>query len=157
MNIIEHPEGVIGIAFGFLVEMLEDILHYLSNTLGRTHRFLAVDTLHFLIFYLLFLPDGIDIIDAERQHVLIVDGIHDGVGMQLVAKRLLGGLHADVASRAGVLGKDGRTCKTKQMVFLEMVGNGFVHLAEIAAVALVEDDHHLLLKDGMVLVFLNED
>ena len=77
--------------------------------------------------------------------------------MQFVTKRLLGGLHADVASRAGVLGKDGRTRKTKQMVFLEMVGNGFVHLAEIAAVALVEDDHHLLLKDGMVLVFLNED
>ena len=43
------------------------------------------------------------------------------------------------------------------MVFLEPLDDGRVHLPELATVALVKDNHHSLLKDGMVLVLLNED
>ena len=35
--------------------------------------------------------DRVDVVDAERQDVLVVDRVDDRVGVQLVAERLLGG------------------------------------------------------------------
>ena len=48
-------------------------------------------------------------------------------------------------------------CESKQIIFLEVLGNGTVHLTEVAPVALVKDYYHPLLKHRMVLVLLHKD
>ena len=42
------------------------------------------------------------------------------------------------------------------MVLFEIVNNGLVHITELAAVALVKDDHNVLLVDLMPRIFLDE-
>ena len=59
--------------------------------------------------------------------------------------------------RSCVLGEDRCARKSEDMVFLEVLGNGVMHLTKVASVALIKDNHHSLLKDRMVLVLLYED
>ena len=42
------------------------------------------------------------------------------------------------------------------MVLFEIVNNGLVHITELAAVALVKDDHNVLLVDLMPRIFLDK-
>jgi len=70
---------------GLLVEVLADIGHDLRNALGRQQRALRVDGGHLLVADARLRPDRVDVVDAERQDVPVVDGIDDGVGVQLVA------------------------------------------------------------------------
>lgn len=48
---------------------------------------------------LLFLLDGANVLDAEWQHILVVDGIDDRIGVQLLAERLLGRPQIRLAAR----------------------------------------------------------
>jgi hypothetical protein len=100
--------------------------------------------------------DRVDVVDAKRQHVLVVDGIDDGVGVQLVAKGLRGGAPQRVAGGAGVLGKDGRAGEAEQVIALEHPGDFGVHVAELAAVAFVEDHHHMRVIHRVLLVLGHE-
>ena len=43
------------------------------------------------------------------------------------------------------------------MILFERFNDGNVHIAELTAVALVEDDDDVFFEDGMPLVFFNED
>lgn len=43
------------------------------------------------------------------------------------------------------------------MIFFERFGDSDVHIAELTAVALVEDDNDVFFEDGIPLVFFNED
>ena len=93
----------------------------------------------------------------ERQHVLIPDGIDDGVGMQrfrrlAVLVRLtaeeLGGCRV-FATRIGVDGEDGCTCESEHHVFLHPFGDEFVHVAKLRTVALVEYQHDIFLRQHL--------
>ena len=53
---------------------------------------------------------------------------------------------------AGVLGEDRRAGEAEQVVALERLRDGRVHVAELAAVALVEDDHDVPVVDRRALV-----
>ena len=77
--------------------------------------------------------------------------------MEFIAECLLCGFQFQISAAACVLGEDRCARKAEYMVFLEVLGYGVVHLAKVASVALVKDNHHSLLEDGMVLVLLNED
>ena len=44
--------------------------------------------------------ERVDVVDAERQDVLVVDRVDDRVRVQLVAERLLGGAQLRVAARS---------------------------------------------------------
>ena len=77
--------------------------------------------------------------------------------MQFVAECLLGGFELYVAARACIRCKDGRSGETEQMVFLEVLGYCRVHLTEVAAMTLVEDDDHVLLEYLVSFVLLHED
>ena len=77
--------------------------------------------------------------------------------MQFVAECLLGGFQLYVAARACIRCKDGCSGETEQMVFLKVLGDGRVHLAEVAAMTLVEDDDHVLLEYLVSFVLLHED
>ena len=64
--------------------------------------------------------------------------------MQLVAERLRRGEIARISGASCVDCKNWRSCKAEQVVLFEIVNNGLVHIAELAAVALVKDDHNVL-------------
>ena len=49
-----------------------------------------------------------------------------------------------------------RQGKAEQIILLEILYDGHVHIAKLAAVALVKDDDHLLVIDRVVLFFLYE-
>src|SRR3546814_5923865 len=59
--------------------------------------------------------DRVDIIDAKRQHVLVVDRIDDGVGVQLVAECLARGPQARIAAGAGILGENRRRSEERRV------------------------------------------
>ena len=57
---------------------------------------------------------------------------------------------------AGVLGEDRRAGEAEQVVALECLGDRGVHVAELGAVALVEDQHDVPVVDRVALVLLDE-
>ena len=90
----------------------------------------------------------------ETQHVLIPDGIDDGIGMQgfrglailvqFSTKQLGGG--GVSATCTGIHGKDGCTSESEHHILLHPLGNQFVHVAKLRAVALIEYQHNVLLR-----------
>ena len=136
--------------------MVKDVLGHQRNTLGRHERLFAVNVPNLLIVHVWLCVHRLDVVHTERQHILVVDGIHDGVGVQLVAERLRCGEIARVGRASCVDCKNRRSCKSEQVVLFEIVNNGLVHITELAAVALVKDDHNVLLVDLMPRILLNE-
>ena len=74
--------------------------------------------------------------------------------MQLVAEGLCRRLELGVAARAGVLREDRGAGEAKDVISLELPRDEGVHVAELRAVALVEDEDHLLLGDGFHLLLI---
>ena len=119
---------------------------------GREQCPLGVDRGDLLVGDAFRQLDRVDVVDAERQHVLVGDRVDDRVGVQLLAERLLGGPQLRVPAAAGVLGEDRRAGETEQVVPLERFRDRGVHVAELRAVALVEDDHDVPVVDRVALV-----
>ena len=141
---------------GFLVEVVKDVLGHQRNALGCHERLFPVDIPNLLVIHVRLCVHRLDVVHTERQHILVVDGIHDGVGVQLVAERLRRGEIAWISGASCVDCKNRRSCKAEQVVLFEIVNNGLVHITELAAVALVKDDHNMLLVDLMPRIFLDE-
>ena len=136
--------------------MVEDVLCHQRNTLGCHERFFPVNVPNLFIVHVWLCIHRLDVIHTEWQHILVVDGIHDGVGVQLVAERLRRGEIAWISGASCVDCKNRRSCKSEQVVLFEIVDNGLMHITELAAVALVKDDHNVLLVDLMPRIFLDE-
>lgn len=143
-------------ALGLLRKVIEDIVGRQINAGRRFVGSLAVDVVDLLVLVLIALSYGLDVIHAEGKHVLVANGVHDRIGMQLVTEGLLGGAQVEIAAAAGIVGKNRRAREAKQMVVLEVFGDGHVHLAELAAMALVEDDDAMLRIDFVPLVLLDK-
>ena len=62
---------------------------------------------------------------------MVSDGIYDGIGVQTLAKHVLGGFQRTLARRGDVLYEDWRAGKTEEVVFLESLGDGGVHVAKL--------------------------
>lgn len=101
-------------------------------------------------------PHGVDVVNAEGQHVHVADGVDNGVGVQLVAKGLPGGAQLRVAGATAIGSEDGRTGETEEVVALEGPSDVGVHVAELGPVALVEDYDDVLVVDVAVLVAVDE-
>ena len=82
-------QTVIRIAHGFLVKMFQNILHHFRNAFLRAQCFFCINGRNLFIPVTVFLPDCIDIVNAERQDISVIDRIHDRIGMKFIAKRLL--------------------------------------------------------------------
>ena len=67
--------------------------------------------------------------------------------MQTVAECLSGGAQIGGAAGFRVHGEDGSTGEPEQMIVSEMLGDGGMHLSELAAMAFVENQHHMLRVD----------
>lgn len=70
--------------------------------------------------------------------------------MELVAEGLRRGEKLRILGCAGVCREDGRPGKAEQMILFEVLHDSRVHIPELAAVALVEDDDHMALIDRMI-------
>ena len=62
--------------------MVEDVLGHQRNTLGSHECLFPVDIPNLLVVHVWLCIHRLDVIHTERQHILVVDGIHDGVGVQ---------------------------------------------------------------------------
>ena len=141
---------------GFLVEVVKDVLGHQRNTLGSHECLFPVNVPNLLVIHIWLCIHRLDVIYTEWQHILVVDGIHDGVGVQLVAERLRCGEIAWIGGASCVDCKNRRSRKAEQVVLFKIVNNSLVHITELAAVALVKDDHNVLLVDFMPRILLDE-
>ena len=141
---------------GFLVKVVEDVLGHQRDALGCHERFFPVDIPNLFIVHVRLCVHRLDVVHTERQHILVVDGIHDGISMQLVAKGLCRGKITRV-HRSSCIGRKNRgACEAKQMILLEILDDCLAHITELAAVALVKDDHNMLLVNFVSRILLDE-
>ena len=136
--------------------MVQNVGGNLSNTFRSHKRTLAVDVPHILVVDIRVHIHGLDIVNTERQHVLVIDGIHDGVGMQLITKSLLCGAQNGVLAYTGIHSEDRRAGEAEQMILFEVFGDGNMHITKLTAVALVEDDNNALVKNTVDGILLDE-
>jgi hypothetical protein len=89
----------------------------------------------------------------EAQDVAVFDGVGDGVGVQLLLEDVGGGFVAGLLAFdlliAGVLLEDGRAGEAEQLGVGEEFLDGLVVLAELRAVAFVEDEDHALMAQRL--------
>ena len=143
-------------AIGLLIEVVEDIGGHIADALRRHEGLFTVDIVYLFVVDVRFLVHRLDIIDAEGQHVLVVDRVHDRVGVQLVAECLFRGGKARILDVTGVCREDRRSCEAEDVILLKILDNRGVHIAELAAVAFVEDDDDVLLIHRMSLVLIDK-
>ena len=157
LNIGKLVEDVAFIpSVGFLVKMLQYILGNQLHTLRCLKSFFAVNVPNLLIINVLIQAHSPDIIYPERQHVFVIDGIHNGIGMQPVTEGLLSSHEMRIGYSTSIDGKDWRTSKAKDMVLLEILDDGSVHITELAAMALIKYNDYMLLENRVSAFLLDE-
>ena len=124
-----------------LVEVIKDIVGDDIYSLWRSDSLLLVDAFHLLVFHAFLFLHRLDVVNMEFQHVLVSDGIHDGICVQRTsvlasrvkfsAKHLSRGLQSTLAVFHGVLGENRCTCESEHHVFLERLAHQFVHVAKL--------------------------
>ena len=139
-----------------LTEVFEDVLCHFADALGRRHRAFGIDGRDLLIRDTGCHVHGVDVIDAERQDVVVVDRVDDGVRMKLITECLRCSSHVEGFAVSGIDCEDWRAGEAEDMVVLEGLDDLHVHRAELRAVALVEDQDDVLPVRRMVLVLTNE-
>ena len=90
------------------------------------------------------------VIDVETEDVLILDRVGDGVGVEFLLEEVLGGsqggdVSLDLLDGRVVLEDRGASEAEELRVWEELL-DGLVVLAELRAVALVEDEDHSLVS-----------
>ena len=141
---------------GLLVKVLQNILGDQLDPFGSHVGLFPVDVPDTLVVNVRLGVHGLDVVHPEGQHILVVDGVHNGVGVKPFTEGLVGGEELCPAGSSGIGRKDGGTGEPEQVVLLEIFDNGRVHITELAAVTLVEDNDHPFPIDRMVLLLLDK-
>ena len=136
--------------------MRQYVLRNQADPFRGQERLFPIDIPNFLVVNIRLGIHRLDVVHPERQYVFIIDGIHNGIGVKLVAKGLFRRAEGRVFAHSCVDGENRCTGESKQMIFFEIPGNGLVHIPKLAAVAFIEDDHNTLVKYRMTGVFLDE-
>ena len=150
-------EGIKAVALRFLVKMLQRVADDLADALRRAHRLFNVDGANLRVLHVVLFFDRVHIVDAKRQDIPVVDGVHDRVGVELVTKRLLRGAKVWILAGPGVDGEDRRTGEAEQVIVLKGFCDRLVHVAELAAVTFVENDDKMLPERRVSFVFAHEN
>ena len=94
---------------------------------------------------------GLEVVDVEAQDVAVLDGVGDGVGVELLLEQVFGGLvrrhlavDLDAMARRPWPAKDGRAGEAEELRLGEERFDGLVVLAELRAVAFVKDEDDAL-------------
>ena len=140
---------------GFLVEVVQDVLCNLSDTVWVQQGLLVLSSTEFLLILLalngLELGTHIVVVHLELQHLFIANGIGDHIRVQLAPKHAGCGFCPQC-----VLGEDGSARKAKLAELLELLLQVLLRFTKLAAVALVKDKHHLLVVDRQVGLALHQ-
>ena len=153
-----------------MVEVFQNVLHNLCDTLRRTQCFLGINSGNLFVLLFILLLDRVNIVDAERQHISIIDCIHNSVGMELRTKSLLCGSEIRISTCSGIDCENRCASKSKDMIVLEILfhldclfalfdlpsDNSGVHVSKLAAVALVKHKNNMLVTDRVARIFVNE-
>ena len=136
--------------------MVKNVFRHQLDTLRRKIGVFSVDVPNLLIND--FLVDGhsLDVIHPEGQNILVIDSIHDGIGMELVSKCLLRGAELGIPVGAAVDRKNRSSGKAEKMIFLEVLYDSRMHITKLTAMALIEDDDDVLRIYLVPLVLLDE-
>ena len=143
-------------AIGLLVEVLQYILRDKLDPFRSHEGLLTVDIPDILIIDIRVCIHGFDIVHTKGQNVLVIDGIHNCIGVELVSEGLLRREELRIPDRASIGREDRRTGKSEEMILLEALDDGRMHVSELAAMAFVKDDDYMLLVDIMARIFLDE-
>jgi len=147
--------GVGASLLGLLVEVFDDILRHAGDAAGVFEGLFALDVPHAGVLDVVLLLHGAHVIDAEGQHVVVADGIDDGIGVEARAEHVLGGV-VDAACRRDIFGEDGRAREAEEVIALEAAHDELVHLPELRTVAFVEYHHHFALVEVALRILLHE-
>ena len=117
---------------------------------------------HHLAVNFAFHLHGALVVNMETQHVLVSNGVDDGVSMQrfdrlsvlvgLATKQL--GCGAVFAALMGVYGKYWRTRKSEHKIALELACYLLAHIAELRAMTLVEYQHNVIFCKHLFQLFI---
>lgn len=77
--------------------------------------------------------------------------------MEFVSECLNRCLEVGSAASHSICRENRSACESEKIIFLEVLCNDGVHLSELAAVALIEDNHDILLEDRMTFLLLHKD
>ena len=83
--------GVGFVSFCFLVEVFEGVADDFADAFGGGEGPFGVDCGDLFVWGVVFLFDGVDVVDAEGEDVSVVDCVDDGVGVESVAEGLFCG------------------------------------------------------------------
>ena len=144
------------VPFCLLIEMLQNVAGNIGDILRRHERLVGVDAPHLVFPDTLFFLHRLDVVDAEGQHILVIDGVDDGIAVEPVAKSLFRSLEMRQTIAAGILRENRSPGESEHVVTLERLGDGFMHLIELRTMALIENQHHMRFEYRMFLVFGNE-
>ena len=156
-NVLQDIESI-GLVppVGLLVEVRQYVLRNQADPFRGQERLFPIDIPNFLVVNIRLGIHRLDVVHPEGQYIFVVNGVHNGIGVELIAKSLFRRAEGRVFAHSRVNGENRCTGKAEQMIFFEIPGNGLVHIPKLAAVAFIEDDHNTLVKYRMTGVFLDE-
>ena len=105
------------------------------------------------LFLVLLGLDGLElrthivVVHLELQHLLIANGIGDDIRMQLPPEDACGRIGTQ-----GIFWEDRGAREAKLVIPLELLLQVLLRLTELAAMALIENEDHLLVIDGKVAI-----
>ena len=154
LHTVHGKEAVELALFGLIAKEVDDVFRHDADTSRIMQRFVGIDTPHLFPVHIVLHAHGGTVIHMETQHVFIPDGIDDGIGMQgfrglailvqFSTKQL--GCGGVSATCTGIHGKDRCASKAKHHVFLHPLGNQLMHVAKLRTMALIENQHNVLLR-----------
>ena len=101
---------------------------------------------------------GLVVVDVEAEDVPVLDGVGDGVGVELLLEEVLRGLERRLLALdllvGGVCLEDRRAGEAEELGVGEELLDGLVVLAELRAVAFVEDEDDALVAQRFELLLV---
>ena len=141
---------------GLLVKMRQNVIRDQSNTFRGKKRLFPVDVPNFLVVNIRLGIHCLDVVHPKGQYIFVVNGVHNGIGVELIAKSLLCRAECGILAYACIDCKDGRAGKAEQMVLLKVFGDGLMHIPELTPVALIKNDNNSLIKNAVSGVLLDK-
>ena len=136
--------------------MRQNVIRDQSDAFWGKKRLFPVDVPNLFVVNIRLGIHCLDVVHPEGQHVFVVDGVHNGIGVELIAKSLLCRAECGILAHACIDCKDGRTGKAEQMVLLKVFGDGLMHIPELTPVALIKNDNNSLIKNAVSGVLLDK-
>ena len=136
--------------------MRQNVIRDQSDAFRGKKRLFPVDVPNLFVVNIRLGVHRFDVVHPEGQYIFVVNGVHDGVSVELIAKSLLCRAECGILAHACIDRKDGRAGKAKEVVLLEILRNGLMHIPELTPVALIKNDNNSLIKNAVSGVLFDE-